>query len=257
MLFNRLIPPVVRSRDPPARLYPIPNLPMLPTASTSTPPLSPPQVPNPPRLRSASAPPPLPTHAKPDDEDVDEARVTMAFAAPIHLRATLAPRPCWARGGQGGQRRQGGRDRQRSRLLWNLWVGRQSPRWVVRLGRGGVDCCGSIGVGAGARARVGWRPRSALSSEGCRRRRAHSWSGSTSRTEGLRRGGCGRRQLQGAVGQRRRTRTSIACGVVGVCSLLFPPEAAMHLWKVEQLNHISLPMSRPTILHWEVRDLVN
>jgi hypothetical protein len=35
------------------------------------------------------------------------------------------------------------------------------------------------------------------------------------------------------------------------------PEAAMHLSKVEQLNHISLPMSRPTILHWEIRDLVN
>jgi hypothetical protein len=66
MLFNRPIPPVVRSRDPPSWLYPIPNLPRGPR-------------------------PPLPTRAKPDDEDVDEARVTMAFAAPIHLRVALAP----------------------------------------------------------------------------------------------------------------------------------------------------------------------
>ncbi|KAL5648184.1 hypothetical protein ACJX0J_042539, partial [Zea mays] len=32
------------------------------------------------------------------------------------------------------------------------------------------DCCGSIGVGAGARARVGGRPGLALSSEGCSQR---------------------------------------------------------------------------------------
>jgi hypothetical protein len=57
-------------------LYPIPNLPRSPRPSAAL-------------IRLHR--PPLPTRAKPDDEDVDEARVTMAFAAPIHLRVALAP----------------------------------------------------------------------------------------------------------------------------------------------------------------------
>jgi hypothetical protein len=90
MIFSRPIPPAVRSCDPPSQLYPIPNLPRSPRPSAA-----------PIRLRRL----PLPTRAKPDDEDVDEAHVTMAFAVPIHLRVALAPRephPCQARGGRGG-----------------------------------------------------------------------------------------------------------------------------------------------------------
>jgi hypothetical protein len=114
MIFSRPIPPAVRSRDPPSRLYPIPNLPRSPRPSVAPIRLRRPSLPtraNLPRSpRPSAAPirlrrPPLPTRAKPDDEDVDEARVTMAFAVPIHLRVALAPReprPCQARGGRGG-----------------------------------------------------------------------------------------------------------------------------------------------------------